>query len=184
MKKLFAEFKKFISKGNVLDMAVGVIIGSAFSSIVNSLVKDVITPVISLLKGGTDLTELAIVLRHEELDAATGEVLTPALTLNYGNFIQAIINFLIIAITVFLFVKVVNKIKDTLDFNANMRASIQKKLDEDVELNTLEQKWMDKMQKKDPENLPKKTVLVPPAPAEPSSTDKLLIQILDQLKKD
>ena len=183
MKKLFAEFKKFISKGNVLDMAVGVIIGSAFSSIVNSLVKDVITPVVSLLTGGTDLTELKIILRPEELDEL-GEVLNPALTLNYGTFIQAIINFLIIAITVFLFVKVINKIKDTLDFNANMRNSIQKKLDDDIELNALEQKWMEKMQKKDPENLPKKTVVAPPAPEEPSSTDKLLSQILEELKKN
>ena len=87
MKKLFAEFKKFISKGNVLDMAVGVIIGSAFSSIVNSLVKDVITPVISVITGGTDLTDLKIVLKPEVLDEVSGEVATPALTLNYGAFL-------------------------------------------------------------------------------------------------
>ena len=65
-----------------------------------------------------------------------------------------------------------------------MRSAIQKKLDDDVELNALEQKWMEKMQKKDPENLPKKTVVAPPAPEEPSSTDKLLSQILEELKKN
>ncbi len=184
MKKLFAEFKKFISKGNVLDMAVGVIIGSAFSGIVNSLVKDIITPLISLVTGGTDLTELKAVLKPEVLDEL-GEVVTPALTLNYGVFIQAIINFLLIAVTVFLFVKVVTGIQKTLDFNANIRESIQKKLDSDQPLNAVEEKWMKKMAKRDPENLPKKTVAPPPpAPAEPSSTDKLLMQILDELKKD
>ena len=185
MKKLFAEFKKFISKGNVLDMAVGVIIGSAFSSIVNSLVKDVITPVISLITGGTDLTDLKIVLKPEVLDELGEAVVTPALTLNYGAFIQAIINFLLIAITVFLFVKVVAKIQKTLDFNATTKENIQKKLDNDEALNAIEQKWMQRMEKRDPANLPKKTVAPPPpAPAEPSSTDKLLMQILDELKKD
>ena len=184
MKKLFAEFKKFISKGNVLDMAVGVIIGSAFSSIVNSLVKDVITPVISLITGGTDLTDLKIVLKPEVLDDL-GEVVTTELALNYGAFIQAIINFLLIAITVFLFVKVVAKIQKTLDFNATTKENIQKKLDNDEALNAIEQKWMERMEKRDPANLPKKTVAPPPpAPAEPSSTDKLLMQILDELKKD
>lgn len=184
MKKLFAEFKKFISKGNVLDMAVGVIIGSAFSSIVNSLVKDVITPVISLITGGTDLTDLKIILKPEVLNELN-EVVTPALTLNYGAFIQAIINFLLIAITVFLFVKVVAKVQKTLDFNATTKEIIQKKLDSDQELNAIEKKWMERMEKRDPANLPKKTAEpVPPAPAEPSSTDKLLMQILDELKKE
>ncbi len=184
MKKLFAEFKKFISKGNVLDMAVGVIIGSAFSGIVNSLVKDIITPLISLVTGGTDLTELKVVLTPEVLDDA-GAVLTAEVALKYGVFIQAIINFLLIAITVFLFVKVVTGIQKTLDFNANIKTSIQKKLDSDQPLNAVEEKWMKKMAKRDPENLPKKTIAPPPpAPAEPSSTDKLLMQILDELKKD
>ena len=91
-----SEFKEFALKGNVLDMAVGVIIGSAFSAIVNSLVKDIITPVISIITGGTDLTDLKAILRPEVLDDA-GEIVTPALTLNYGVFIQAVINFLIIA---------------------------------------------------------------------------------------
>lgn len=183
MKKFFADFKKFISKGNVLDMAVGVIIGSAFSAIVNSLVKDIITPVISIVTGGTDLTELKAILKPEVLNDL-GEVVTPAITLNYGTFIQAIINFLIIAITVFVFVKVVVGIQKTLDVNANMKAAIQKKLDADEELSAIEAKWMARMEKRDPANLPKKTVVVPPAPAEPSSTDKLLMQILEELKKD
>ena len=184
MKKFFAEFKKFISKGNVLDMAVGVIIGSAFSAIVNSLVKDIITPVISIITGGTDLTDLKAILRPEVLDDA-GEIVTPALTLNYGVFIQAVINFLIIALTVFLFLKVIMAVQKSLDVNAKMRASIQEKLDNDEPLTTVEQKWMNRVAKHDPDLVPKKTPA--PAPAkepEPSSTDKLLMQILDELKKD
>ena len=182
MKKLFADFKKFIARGNVLDMAVGVIIGSAFSAIVNSLVKDVITPVISIITGGTDLTKLVWELKPAVLDEL-GEVVTPALTLSYGNFIQAIINFLLIAISVFLFVKLISQVQKKLDFNANMKQAIQEKLDKDEDLYVIEQKWMKRMEKRDPANLPKKTIAPePPAPAEPSSTDKLLMQILDELK--
>ena len=79
----------------------------------------------------------------------------------------------------------VAKIQKTLDFNATTKENIQKKLDNDEALNAIEQKWMQRMEKRDPANLPKKTVAPPPpAPAEPSSTDKLLMQILDELKKD
>lgn len=187
VKNLFAEFKKFISKGNVLDMAVGVIIGSAFSAIVNSLVKDVITPVISLVTGGVNLADQVWTLKEAVIEVVDGveTVVTPALTLNYGNFIQAIINFLLIAITVFLFVKTIVAVQKSLDVNANMKAAIQKKLDNDEALNAVEEKWMARMQKKDPSNVPTKTVAPPPpAPAEPSSTDKLLMQILEELKKE
>ena len=92
-----------------------------------------------------------------------------------------------IAITVFLFVKIVMGIKRSLDINENMRKAIQEKLDKDEPLNKLEEKWMARQAKKDPANLPAKKVVepaAPPAPAEPSSTDKLLMQILDQLKQN
>ena len=187
MKKLFAEFKKFITKGNVLDMAVGVIIGTAFSAIVNSLVKDVITPAISVITGGVNLTDQVWVLKEAVVEIVDGveTVVTPAITLNYGNFIQAIINFLLIAISVFAFVKIIAGIQKTLDFNANMKALVQKKLDSDEPLNAVEQKWLEKITKRDPANAPKKTIAPPPpAPAEPSSTDKLLMQILEELKKE
>ncbi len=104
MKGFFAEFKKFISRGNVLDMAVGVIIGGAFTSIVNSLVNDVVMPVLSLITGGLDWSGLAITL-------GAGE---NAATLNYGSFIAAVINFLLIAFVVFTMVKIINGAQDKL----------------------------------------------------------------------
>lgn len=99
MKKFFEEFKKFIARGNVMDMAVGVIIGSAFTAIVTSLVDDLLMPVLSLITGGMDFSSLCIVL-------GTGE---NAATLNYGSFIAAIINFLLIAIVIFILIKAINK---------------------------------------------------------------------------
>lgn len=111
---MFKEFKTFISRGNVVDMAVGVIIGSAFGKIVSSLVADVFTPVISLLTGGVNFSNAKLVLKAAEtaVDEA-GELveLTPALTMNYGMFIQNIIDFLLVAICVFLFVKTIEKLR-------------------------------------------------------------------------
>ncbi|MGN0297891.1 MAG: large conductance mechanosensitive channel protein MscL [Lachnospiraceae bacterium] len=100
MKAFFEEFKKFIARGNVMDMAVGVIIGSAFTAIVTSLVNDVFMPVISLITGGIDFSSWVLVL-------GTGE---NAATLNYGNFIAAIINFLLVALVIFAIVKTMNNV--------------------------------------------------------------------------
>ncbi len=101
MKAFMKEFKEFISKGNVMDMAVGIIIGGAFTAIVTSLVDDVIMPLISLLTGGFDFSALCVVLGEGE----------GAATLNYGAFIAAIVNFLIIAIVIFCLIKSINKFK-------------------------------------------------------------------------
>ncbi len=103
--KLFDEFKKFAFKGNVIDMAVGVVIGNVFGKIVTSLVNDIIMPPVGVLIGGVDFSDLKIVLKE-----AVGE--TAAVTLNYGNFIQTIIDFLIVAFSIFLCVKVINKARD------------------------------------------------------------------------
>ena len=109
------EFKKFITKGNVMDMAVGVIMGSAFGKIVSSLVADVFTPLISLATGGVNFSEAKLILRPAQtaIDEATGEVIeeVAALTLNYGMFIQNIIDFFLIAICIFMMVKVVAGIR-------------------------------------------------------------------------
>lgn len=102
---MFSEFKKFISRGNVLDLAVGVIIGGAFTSIVTSLVNDVVMPIISLIIGGINFSDLKIVIR-----AAEGDVAETAL--RYGSFIQSIINFLLIALVVFFIVKGINKLSE------------------------------------------------------------------------
>ncbi|MBQ3527644.1 MAG: large-conductance mechanosensitive channel protein MscL [Clostridia bacterium] len=105
MKKFFADFKAFITKGNIIDMAVGVIIGGAFGKIVTSLVNDIITPLISILTGKVSLTELKWVISEAVLDEA-GAVVTPELALTYGNFIQNIIDFLIIAISIFVVLRI------------------------------------------------------------------------------
>ena len=110
MKKFFNEFKEFISRGNVLNLAVGVIIGAAFQSIVKSLTDDIISPVIGLLVK-TDFKDLSIVVKEAILDEA-GEILTPEVAIRYGAFITAIINFFIMAFVVFLIVKFVNKIME------------------------------------------------------------------------
>ena len=108
MKNFINEFKAFISRGNVVDMAVGVIVGSAFTAIVNSLVKDVVTPFIGVLTGGVDFTQMKYVITP-----AVGE--TPEVAILYGNFIQAIINFLIIAFVVFCMVKMINSLRAKME---------------------------------------------------------------------
>lgn len=103
-KGLMEEFKKFIMRGNVMDMAVGVIVGGAFTAIVTSLNKDVLTPLLSVILGGTDFTALQVVL-------GSGE---EAPILAYGNFITAVINFLITALTVFCLVKIINTVSEKM----------------------------------------------------------------------
>jgi large conductance mechanosensitive channel len=94
---MLKEFQEFISRGNVIDLAVAVVIGAAFTAIVNSLVNDIITPIIGMIIGGIDFSGLAITVGGASI--------------NYGNFIQAVINFLLIAIVVFFMVRTVNQIK-------------------------------------------------------------------------
>ncbi len=112
MKGFFNEFKTFIMRGNVIDLAVGVIIGGAFQAIVNSLVNDVVSPVISLATKGINFADKFIVLSSDEVAFATVEAAKEAgyATLNYGSFITAVINFLIMATVIFLLVKTINKI--------------------------------------------------------------------------
>lgn len=107
MKSSFlSDFKAFAMRGNVIDMAVGVVIGAAFGKIVSSIVADIIMPPIGLLVGGVNFTDLKLVLKPAEM--ADG-VEKAAVTLNYGNFLQASFDFLIIAFSIFLFVKLINK---------------------------------------------------------------------------
>ena len=109
MKKFFGEFKTFISKGNVMDLAVAFIIGAAFKAIVSSLVNDIIMPVVSLVVGEEGFKNYKYVIAEAVYDA---DVLVSAENaIYYGNFIQAIIDFLIIAFVVFLMVKAINKMK-------------------------------------------------------------------------
>ena len=108
--KLISEFKAFAMRGNVVDMAVGIIIGGAFGKIVSSVVADVIMPPIGLLLGGVKFTDLKIILKDPVMDAA-GAITTQAVSINYGNFIQTTVDFLIIAFAIFMIVKAMNSMK-------------------------------------------------------------------------
>ena len=110
MKKFFKEFKTFITRGNVLDMAVGVIVATAFTKIVNSLVNDVFMPFISWLFKLPDFATMNIVLVEPTLDAATGEVLDPGVTMLLGSFILNVVNFFLIALFVFIFIRTIAKL--------------------------------------------------------------------------
>src|SRR5659263_300690 len=102
---MWKEFKTFIFRGNVMDLAIGVIIATSFAAIVNSLVKDIIMPCIGVLTSGVDFTALKVILKPAVLDAA-GAVTTPESAIGYGIFINTIITFLIVALVIFLVVKI------------------------------------------------------------------------------
>lgn len=108
---MIKEFKDFIAKGNVMDMAVGIIIGAAFTAIVSSLVGDLINPIISLFMGGVDFSGLFVLLGDGEFASIAEADEAGAAVFAYGRFIMAVINFLIIAFVVFMLVKAVNKAK-------------------------------------------------------------------------
>ena len=158
MKKFFSDFKAFITKGNVVDMAVGVVIGGAFKDIVNALVANIITPLIGLMLGGTDLSDHKYVLQEEVVEIVDGveTVTTPENAVLWGAFLQTVIDFLIIALTIFVVIKVAMAVHN----KAEAAAKRLRKQEEEA--------------------------IVEEAPAEPeiSSTDKLLIEIRDLLKKD
>lgn len=106
------EFKTFIARGNVMDMAVGVIVGGAFGKITTSLVNDIIMPAVSLLIGGVSFENWKLVLKQAVLDPATGEEISAAVSINYGTFLATILDFLIIALAVFCLVKLINGFRD------------------------------------------------------------------------
>ena len=108
------DFKKFITKGNVIDMAVAVVIGGAFGKITTGLVNYVITPLTSIFLGEIDLTGVKTVLIHEVIDAATGEVTTPEVAILWGQWLQTIIDFLIIAFVIFVVLRIIMKIKNKM----------------------------------------------------------------------
>ena len=159
MKKFFSDFKAFIAKGNVIDMAIGVVVGGAFKDIVNALVSNIITPFIGLLLGGSNLSDYKYVLQEEVVELVDGveTVVTPENAILWGAFLQTIIDFLIIALTLFVMVKVAMGVH-------NKTEAAKQRLKKQEEAVAAEEE----------------------APAEPeiSSTDKLLIEIRDLLKKE
>ena len=108
--RMVQEFKEFALRGNVVDLAVGVIIGAAFGKIVTALVDGIIMPPIGLAAGGVNFRELAYVLKPAVFDAA-GKIVTPAVAIQYGAFAQTVIDFLIIAFVIFVMIKVMNRLK-------------------------------------------------------------------------
>jgi len=101
---MMSEFKSFAMRGNVIDMAVGIVIGGAFGKIVSSFVNDVLMPPIGMMMGGVDFSDLAVVLQEASGDVA-------AVTLNYGSFVQTVVDFLIIAFAIFMVIKAMNNMK-------------------------------------------------------------------------
>lgn len=191
MKNVVGDFKKFISKGNVIDLATGIIIGTAFTAIVNSLVNDLIMPLISRLIN-FDLTNAKLVLKEEVLDA-DGEVLEKAITLNYGNFIQNVINFFIIAIAIFVAVKAVKFIKNSyirseIKYIKKLKEKHPELFDEEDEPGTL---LYEKLKRKHPEYFKTEIALEIEAkkakekkePTPQEQTNQLLLRLNENLEK-
>lgn len=126
--KIIKEFKEFAIKGNMFDMAIGIIIGAAFSKIVTSLVNDIIMPLLGMLLGNINFRELSVVLKDEV--ARDDVVIEPALNLTYGNFIQTSIDFLIIALCIFLVIKGLNRLRTKSEDETNPQVATPK----DIEL--------------------------------------------------
>lgn len=133
MKKFLSDFKAFALKGNIVDMAIGVVIGGAFGKIVTSLVNDIITPLIGLLTGNISLAELKFVLAEAVLNEA-GEVVTPELAITYGAFLQTVIDFFIIALSIFVVMRVaMNTRKKIEDMKKKEEAVAEEAAEEEKE---------------------------------------------------
>ncbi len=128
MKKFFSDFKAFISKGNILDMAVGVVVGGAFSKIVSSLVADIINPLVGLATGSVQLSDMKLILQDKiaTIGADGKEVIEQAeIALKYGNFLQMIIDFLIIAFSIFVVLKIMMNAQKKLEFLKKKEAVVE-----------------------------------------------------------
>ena len=179
----FKDFKAFISRGNILDLAVGVVIGAAFTAIVNSLVNDIIKPLIALLVGG-DFSDLIIVLRPETVDEA-GEVIREAITLNYGNLLMAILTFLIDALVIFTALRIVRKAHRRLQNEGEKLKTLLIRKEETIE------KVDDKKENSEPADAKKiespsilESEQIEETTFNHSAVEKLLTEIRDLLKEE
>jgi large conductance mechanosensitive channel len=118
--KIFDEFKAFAMRGNVVDMAVGIIIGGAFGKIISSFVSDVLMPPLGLLLGGIDFKDMIYVMKEAIVQGE--EIITPAVTINYGLFIQNVVDFIIIAFAIFMAIKGMNSLKRKEEINEKVAA--------------------------------------------------------------
>ena len=127
MSKIISEFKEFAIKGNAIDMAVGVIIGASFSKIVSSLVKDILTPILSILTSGKDLSNLQFII-FEAIKDTSGNIIKPEIAIKYGMLINSIIDFLIVASCLFFVIKIINKLRSLFVKEQNKLLTEQNKL--------------------------------------------------------
>ena len=197
MKKFFEEFKKFIMRGNIVDMSVGVIVGGAFTSIVNGLTNNILKPIINwflaLILGTDSLSEVFTYLKRvevPELDAngvATGKMvvdLTQSIYIDWGAFINAIINFLIIAFVLFVIVKAINALNDSHNRFLDMQVRINWKKENGIKLNRKEKAFLVKTEKKAKEEEAKRKEEEEALKNQPKpvTTEDLLVEIRDLLK--
>lgn len=123
------DFKDFAMKGNVIDMAVGVIIGAAFGKIVSSLVDDIIMPLVGVATGGINFTDYKWVIQPEDKDAA-GEIITPLVSLNWGTWIQTVVNFLIVAFCIFVMIRFMQRMRKKEEVEVEAAAEVPSKEEE------------------------------------------------------
>ena len=197
MKKFFEEFRKFIMRGNIVDMSVGVIVGGAFTSIVNGLTNNILKPLINwflaLILGTDSLSEVYTYLKRvevAELDAngvATGNMvvdLTQSIYIDWGAFINAIINFLIIAFVLFVILKAINAINESHQRMQDMQTRIDWKKENNIKLSKKEKAFLVKAEKKAKEDEAKRLAEEEALKNQPKpvTTEDLLVEIRDLLK--
>ena len=162
MKKFFKEFKDFITRGNVLDMAVGIIVGGAFTAIITALVSNILTPLLNMIPG-KEGAALQLVVQPPVTDKVTGAIIKEAVILDFGSVISAIVSFLITAFVLFCIIKAVNSVKEQGDKLAKKMKKKAKKGEPEAEAPVAEE------------------VAAEPAPAPAPTTEELLTQIRDLL---
>jgi large conductance mechanosensitive channel len=197
MKKFFEEFRKFIMRGNIVDMSVGVIVGGAFTSIVNGLTNNILKPIINwflaMLLGTDSLSEVFTYLKRvevPELDAngvATGKMivdLNQSIYIDWGSFINAIINFLIIAFVLFVIVKAINSINDSHKKLQDLQLRINWKNENGIKLNKKEKAFLAKKAQLEKEEEAKRLAEEEALKNQPKpvTTEDLLVEIRDLLK--
>lgn len=186
MRNFWQDFKKFITKGNVLDLAVATIVGASFTTISTTFTQGIIMPLVNLLFK-VDLSASYLVLKPEVTEIVDGveTVVEAAVLWRYGDLIQSVLNFLIIALFLFILIRIIAHAKKAIDVNANLCEIVQKKFDNDEELTDFEEKWLVRYAKRNPDLAPKRKVEeVVEEPKEPelTQTEKLLTEILAELK--
>ena len=145
--KIINEFKEFAIKGNMFDMAIGIIIGSAFNKIVSSLVKDVIMPPLGYLIGKVNMSEFKLIIQKEKIDL-NNTVINEQIAISFGIFLQAIIDFFIIAVTIFLVIRFFNKLRSKSEDPANTAVVTPKEIELLSDIKEILQNSLDKKTKK------------------------------------